>query len=106
MNGWSGADKSFQGRIVVMDTLAGLNNLIGQRGLLPVLCGAECFEVDFRFLSVTPLEGLPTETDEYAFHDAITRSRFTVCFDQGTLIDGSDTRVISGRHISRIRRIV
>ena len=29
--------------------------------------------------------------------------RFLVRFDEGTLIDGSDTRVISGRYISLIR---
>jgi hypothetical protein len=36
---------------------------------------------------------------------AITEGRFLVRFDNGILIDGSDTRVISGRDISRIRGI-
>jgi len=46
---------------------------------------------------------LPAEADDVTIQAAITRSRFVVRFDEGTLIDGSDTRVISGRDISLIR---
>ena len=41
-------------------------------------------------------------TDASGFQDAITRSDFVVRFDEGTLIDGSNTRTISDFYISRI----
>jgi hypothetical protein len=89
-----------------MHTLAGLDNLRGKRGLVPISCGAECFEVGVTFLSVTPAEGLSTETDEFGFQDAITGSQFLMRFDPGVLIDGCNTRVVSGRYISRIDNLV
>jgi hypothetical protein len=85
-----------------MDTLTGLNNLVGKKGLLPVRCGIDHFEVAFTFLSAKPADGLPAETDAFAFQDAITRSYFAIRFDEGTFIDGSNTRMVSGYHISRI----
>jgi hypothetical protein len=85
-----------------MEILTRLNNLAGKHGLLPVRCGVECFKAEFTFLSVNPAEGPPTETDAYAFQDAVSNCQFTVRFDNGTLINGSGTAVISGRHISRI----
>ena len=47
--------------------------------------------------------GTPTETGNDAFQRAITQSEFTVRFDNGVLIDGSDTKIISGQYISLIR---
>jgi len=77
-----------------------LNGLIGKQGLVPI-SGAG--EVGFTFLSVYPAPNLPAETDDEAIQTAINRSQFLVRFDEGTLIDGSDTRVISGRYISLIK---
>jgi hypothetical protein len=82
-----------------MDTLARLNDLVGKKGLLKI---ANHGEVGFTFVSVDPAPNLPAEADIEAFHDAITLSSFRVRFDDGLLIDGSDSRVISGFYISRI----
>jgi hypothetical protein len=82
-----------------MDTLARLNSLIGTRGLLKI---ANHGEVGFTFLSVDPAPNLPAESDFEAFHNAISLSSFRVCFDDGVLIDDSDTKVISGYYISRL----
>ncbi len=81
-------------------TLSRLNALTGKQGLLKIRYAGE---VGFTFLSVDPAPDLPPETDDEAIQAAINRSRFRVRFDKGTLIDGSDTRVISGRDISLIR---
>ena len=77
-----------------------MNALAGKQGLLKVRYGGE---VGFTFLSVYPAPELPAETDDEGIQTAITRSQFLVRFDEGTLIDGSDRRVISGRDISLIR---
>ena len=77
-----------------------MNALTGKQGLLKIRYAGE---VGFTFLSVDPAADLPAEADDEAIQAAITRSRFLVRFDEGTLIDGSDTRVISGRDISLIR---
>jgi hypothetical protein len=81
-----------------MDTLARLNQLIGKKGLLNI---ANHREVEFTFLSVDPASYLPTEADDDAFQNAITLSSFRAHFDE-VMIDGSDTRMISGFYISRI----
>jgi len=81
-------------------TLSRLNALTGKQGLLKIRYAGE---VGFTFLSVDPPTDLPTEAGDEAIQAAITRSRFLVRFDEGILIDGSDTRVISGRDISLIR---
>ena len=81
-------------------TLARLKALTGKQGLLKIRYAGEA---GFTFLSVDPAPDLPMEADDEAIQTAITRSRFLVRFDEGTLIDGSDRRVISGRDISLIR---
>ena len=81
-------------------TLSRLMALTGKQGLLKIRFAGE---VAFTFLSVDPAPDLPTEADDNAIQTAITRSRFLVRFDEGTLIDGRDTRVISGHDISLIR---
>ena len=81
-------------------TLSRLRALTGKKGLLKIQYAGE---VGFTFLSVEPAPDLPMEADDEAILTAITRSRFLVRFDEGTLIDGSDRRVISGRDISLIR---
>ena len=83
-----------------MDTLARLNNLVGKKGLLKV---GYVGEIGFTFLSVTPSTPLPMEHDDAAFQAAITRSQFVVQFDHGTLVGGSNTKVVSGRFVSRIK---
>jgi hypothetical protein len=83
-----------------METLSRLNALIGKQGLLKIRFAGE---VGFTFLAVYPAPDLRAETNDEAIQTAIARSQFLVRFDEGTLIDGSDTKVISGRDISRIR---
>jgi hypothetical protein len=82
-----------------MDMLSRLNELVGTKGLLKI---ANNGEVGFTFLSVYPAPDLPEESDLEAFHNAITLSSFRVRFDDGVLIDGSDSKVISGDCISRL----
>jgi hypothetical protein len=81
-----------------MDTLTRLNDLVGKVGLLKIPRS----EVKFTFLSVDPAPGFPTEVDDDAFQTAISQSSFEVRFDEGILIDGKNTKVISGRYVSRI----
>jgi hypothetical protein len=50
-------------------------------------------------LSVDPAPDLPTETDDEAIQTAITRSRFLVRFDEGTLIDGRHKSDFGPRHL-------
>jgi hypothetical protein len=82
-----------------MDMFSRLNELVGTKGLLKI---ANNGEVGFTFLSVDPAPDLPEESDLEAFHKAISLSSFRVRFDDGVLIDGSDTQVISGYYISRL----
>jgi hypothetical protein len=86
-----------------MEIVARLNNLVGKRGLVPVRCGAHSFEVPCEFLAVEPAKRLPMEADdENGFQSLVTRSPFTVRFENDILLDGSNARVISGRNISSI----
>ena len=80
-------------------TLSRLKALTGKQGLLKIRFAGE---VGFTFLSVDPAPDLPAEANDNGIQTAIRRSRFLVRFDEGTLIDGSDTRVISGHDISLI----
>jgi hypothetical protein len=82
-----------------MDTLARLNNLVGRRGLLKLKYAGE---VGFTFLSVAAAAPTDTDQDDAAFHQTITQSEFGVRFDEGIVVDGSNTRVVSGRYISSI----
>ena len=77
-----------------------LQALAGKQGLLKIRFAGE---VPFTFLSVEPPSDLPAEADDMELQNAITRSHFLVRFDEGTLIDGSDTKIISGHDISLIR---
>ena len=81
-------------------TYSRLQALTGKRGLLKIRFARE---VPFTILSVYPAANLPIETGEQAFQMAITRSSFLVRFDDRILLDGRDTRVISGYDISLIR---
>ncbi|MDR3742284.1 MAG: hypothetical protein P4L40_24975 [Terracidiphilus sp.] len=79
-------------------TLSRLRDLVGKKGLLVTSAG----EVPFTFLRVVPPADLPSVADEQEFQNAITRSNFLVRFDDGILLDGSDTRNISGFYVSSI----
>jgi len=81
-----------------MDIPSRLNALVGKDGLLSTSAG----EFRFTFLAVHPPEKLPSEADENAFLVAVTKSEFTVRFADGTLVDGSNTKKVSGFYISKI----
>ncbi len=86
-------------------TLSRLLALIGKQGLLPVRAAdGWADEVRFTFLSAEPPSELATgeDDDDQDIQAAINRSHFLVRFDEGTLIDGSNTKTISGRDVSRI----
>jgi hypothetical protein len=86
-----------------MEIVARVNNLVGKRGLLPVRCGAHSCEIPFEFLAVAAAKRLPMEADdEPGFQSLVTRSRFTVRFENEIRLDGSNAGVISGHYISRI----
>ena len=80
-----------------MDIRSYLNNLVGQRVLVNV---AACEEAKGKILAVDPTTDLPAETIPDAIRVAIDRSQFTVRFDNGDLLDGRNTRIIPGRHLS------
>jgi hypothetical protein len=75
-----------------------LDNLIGKQGLLKSQLG----EHRFTFLSVSAEPQPRAEVSEETFESTISRSSFEVLFDPGTLVDGGNTKVISGFYISRI----
>lgn len=81
-------------------TLSRLQVLAGKKGRLKIRFAGE---VPFTFLSVEPRADFPSQTDDQEIHAAIMRSSFLVRFDDGILLDGSDTRVISGHDISLIK---
>jgi hypothetical protein len=80
-----------------MDMFSRLNGLIGKDGILNTRAG----EFRFTFLVVHPSAKLASETDEDAFQLAVTQSEFTVQFSGGTMIDGRNTKKVSGFHISK-----
>ena len=81
-------------------TRSRLQALTGKKGLLKIRFAGR---VPFTFLSVYTPADLLSETDDQEIQTAITRSSFLVRFDDGILLDGSETRVISGRDISFIK---
>lgn len=99
---WDGkrADQHAVVRVGDVDILSRLQNLVGKHGLVPI---AQVGEVGFTFLAVHPAPNLPPKGDDDELQRAITRSEFTIQFDEGMLIDGSNRRIISGLYISLIR---
>ena len=86
------------GQLGYMDTQNRLHNLIGKRGLLTV---ANTGEISFPCLDVLPSPQpnvLPTDDFQYA----ISMSDFLIRFDEGTLVDGSKSKVVPGFQISHI----
>ena len=82
------------------DNLVRLRGLIGKRGLLPIRSAdGFCGEVPFIFVAVAPPRNIPKETDFDTFNSLIDRSEFVVHFDDGTLLDGRNTRSVSGFHV-------
>jgi hypothetical protein len=86
-------------RIGCVDVLSRLLNLVGKKGLLHTQSG----EVEFTFVAIHPAANLQTSGDDEDIQRAITQSEFTVQFENGLLIDGSNRKVISGFYISLIR---
>ena len=79
------------------DNLVRLGGLIGKRGLLPVR-SMDGFsgEVPFTFVAVAPPRNVPQKTDFDTFNALISQSDFVVRFDDGTLLNGRNTRTVSG----------
>jgi hypothetical protein len=96
---WKRTDLHAVVRIGCVDILSRLVNLVGKKGLLHAQAG----EVGFTFIAVHPAANLPMNGDDEELQRAITQSEFTVQFDDGTLIDGSNRKVISGFYISIIK---
>jgi hypothetical protein len=84
----------------MVDNLIRLRTLIGKRGLLPVR-SADGFagEIPFTFEAVAPPSHIPEETDFDTFNRLISRSDFLVRFDEGTALDGKNTRHVSGFYV-------
>ncbi len=99
---WDGkrTDQHAVVRIGDVDVLSRLQNLVGKQGLVKI---AQAGEIGFTFLAVHPAPKLPPKGNDDELQRAITRSEFTIQFDEGILIDGSNRKVISGRYISLIR---
>jgi hypothetical protein len=102
MEFWDGrrTDQHAVVRISPFDIQLRLQSLVGRKGLLKI---AQYGEVEFTFRAVHPAPNLPAYGDDDALQHAITQSDFTIQFAPGTLIDGSNHKVISGRYISLIR---
>lgn len=103
---WDGqrTDQHSVVRIADVDILSRLQSLIGKHGLVMLKVPGEVGrEFDFTFIAVHPAPNLPPKGDDDEFQRAITSSEFTVQFDEGVLIDGSNRKVIPGRYISLIR---
>jgi hypothetical protein len=99
---WDGkrADQHAVVRIGAVDVLSRLLNLVGKHGLVKI---AHAGELGFMILAVHPAKDLPESGDDADMEEAISRSDFTVQFDNDVVVDGADRKVISGRYISLIR---
>jgi len=74
--------------------------MIGMRGVLGVWqTDWRGCEVPYTFEAVVPPDHIPVETDPNTFSALIGASEFLVRFDEGTLINGSSTRRLSGSHV-------
>lgn len=103
---WDGkrTDKHVVIRVGYLDIPPRLQNLVGKRGLVLLRASGDAAqEFEFTIVAVHPSAAIPEQGDDEALQQAITRSEFTVKFDEGTVIDGSNYKVISGRFISLIR---
>jgi len=87
-------------RIGEVDIPSRLRNMVGKRGLVKI---AQAGEIGFKILAVHPADDLPQRGDDEEFQRAISRTDFTVQFEDGFLADGSSRTVISGFYISLIR---
>jgi hypothetical protein len=80
------------------DVISRVKNLVGEKGLLPVRDSTGFRgEAGFTVSAVEP----PTEAED-DIDSTINKSRFTVRFDQGTLIDGNDTGAFRGSAFSKL----
>ena len=82
------------------DNLKRLHGFAGMRGLLPVRSVDGFWEEPFTFTGVvTPPPVIPAETDFDTFNNLISASNFHIRFDEGVLIDGRNTRNVSGFYV-------
>jgi hypothetical protein len=81
-----------------MDTITRLSALVGKEGLMTAPVPSA--ELPITLLAVDPA---PEVTSEMDIQIAITRSNFIVRFDNGDLVDGGNTKTISGFYISTIK---
>jgi hypothetical protein len=103
---WDGkrTDKHVVVRISYVDIPPRLQNLVGKRGLVMLKpSGKAGREFEFAIVAVHPASDIPGTGGDDELQRAITQSEFTVKFEDGTFIDGSNYKVISGRYISLIR---
>src|ERR1700733_12341244 len=86
---------------MAMDNLTRLRKLIGIHGqLTPILqSDGRTWEAPYTIEAVAPPDHIPTGNDPNTFNALIDASRFVVRFDEGVLIDGSNTRLLSGSEI-------
>jgi len=84
----------------VEDNLTRLHGLVGMRGLFPVR-SADGFsgEAPFTFVAVLPPRIIPAKTDFDTFNRLIDACDFHVRIDEGTLLDGRNTRTVSGFYV-------
>jgi hypothetical protein len=80
--------------------LTRLRGFAGMRGLFPVR-SADGFsgEVPFTFVAVVPPRTIPARTDFDTFNRLIDTCDFLIRFDEGTLLDGRNTRTVSGFYV-------
>jgi hypothetical protein len=88
-----------------MQTLSRLNRLVGKQAFVKL----PLQDAEVTLLSVDPPTKYPAKLDDDPIASlmdmgrVIDGSRFTVRYQDGILVDGSDTGVISGWYISRIK---
>jgi hypothetical protein len=75
------------------DILSRLQNIVGKHGLMPI---AQVGEVAFTFLAVHPAPNPPPKGNDEELQHAITRSEFTVQFDEGVPITAATAKLFWG----------
>jgi hypothetical protein len=99
---WAGkrTDNHAVVRVGDLEIRSRLLNLVGKQGLVNI---ARAGEINFTIMAVHPAEDLPESGNDDDLQEAINRSEFSVRFEDGVFVEGSNSRVISGRYISLIR---
>jgi hypothetical protein len=83
-----------------VDNLTRLHKLKGVRGQLTRIDrDGHSWEAPYTIEKVMPPDHIPEGNDPRTFNALISASSFLVLFDEGILIDGSNTRLLSGSEI-------